>query len=223
TATDNGNGTITFTYTVTVEDGYVLPDPLTAENYTRVSGIEATYEITLAIVPCELGAPAAPQITPSVCEPEGATTPRITVPQSNDDLTFGELVTTNNPDGSVTYSFDVTVKDGYALAPQEDMPDGYERLSNARATYSITLERAQCDASLSLVKSADKGDADEVGVGTVITYSFEVTNTGDLRVSGITVNDPLPNLDWDDANADGAVGELLPGESRTITATYTVT
>src|SRR5690606_36881257 len=150
TATDNGNGTITFTYTVTVEDGYVLPDPLTAENYTRVSGIEATYEITLAIVPCELGAPAAPQITPSVCEREGATTPRITVPQSNDDLTYGKLFTTNNPNGSVTYSFDVTVKNGYALAPQEDMPDRNKRLSDARASYSITLERAQGDASLSL-------------------------------------------------------------------------
>ncbi|HVL25205.1 MAG TPA: PT domain-containing protein, partial [Thermomicrobiales bacterium] len=65
--------------------------------------------------------------------------------------------------------------------------------------------------------------AGTVTAGTVITYRFLVTNSGDVTVRDIAVTDELPGLVWNAANANGVVGNLAPGASKTISATYTVT
>ncbi|QIL78534.1 IPTL-CTERM sorting domain-containing protein [Diaphorobacter sp. HDW4A] len=65
-----------------------------------------------------------------------------------------------------------------------------------------------------------KGDA-----GDVISYVVTVTNTGDSKLTGVTVTDPLPGLTgvtttWpDEANA----GTLAVGQSTTLKGSYTVT
>lgn len=80
--------------------------------------------------------------------------------------------------------------------------------------------------SLAVTKVAD---ASAVGTpahaGDTITYTFTVSNTGNVTVSGVTVADPLPGLStisytWP---TPASPGRLAPGEVVTATATYEVT
>jgi gliding motility-associated-like protein/uncharacterized repeat protein (TIGR01451 family) len=77
-------------------------------------------------------------------------------------------------------------------------------------------------ASISIVKTADK--TAEIQVGDIITYTYVVTNTGNVTVNGVDVTDIHPGT--------GTLGELittdatdgiLPGGTVTYMATYTVT
>src|SRR5690606_40125314 len=57
-------------------------------------------------------------------------------------------------------------------------------------------------------------------LGDTITYTFVATNTGDVTITGIVVDDPML------ANAGieiPSIGDLAPGESATVTAAYVVT
>jgi len=74
----------------------------------------------------------------------------------------------------------------------------------------LTLEKTASPA-----KDAKRGDT--------ITYTFVVANTGNITIDDIAVNDPMPGLVWNDANGNGMVGTLAPGETATLTATYVVT
>ncbi|MBK1442831.1 DUF11 domain-containing protein, partial [Parapedobacter sp. ISTM3] len=79
--------------------------------------------------------------------------------------------------------------------------------------------------SIALVKSfavADGGDG-RIDAGDVITYTFEVTNTGNMTLSGVSVTDGLAGLSALTYSWPGAGGVLLPGQSATATATYAVT
>ncbi|MFI6639258.1 GEVED domain-containing protein [Streptomyces sp. NPDC050504] len=78
------------------------------------------------------------------------------------------------------------------------------------------------DPSLSIVKSSDK---EELVVGETITYSFTVTNTGNVTLTDVTV-------DEGEFNGSGTMSEpvcpdgaksLAPGDQVVCTATYTVT
>ncbi len=62
------------------------------------------------------------------------------------------------------------------------------------------------------------GDGVVGGVGDEISYSFAVTNTGDVTLSNVTVTDPLV------AVAGGPVASLAPGDtdSTTFSAVYTI-
>ena len=55
---------------------------------------------------------------------------------------------------------------------------------------------------------------------TVILYSYEVTNTGNVTLHNLSVTDPLPGLSAIDCNG---VTTLAPGASQTCTAIYTTT
>ncbi|MCO6464567.1 MAG: DUF11 domain-containing protein, partial [Saprospiraceae bacterium] len=74
--------------------------------------------------------------------------------------------------------------------------------------------------AIKIVKSAASGN---YGVGDVITFNFNVTNTGNVTLNNIMISDPLPGISaitfgtW-----PGVPGELKPGEVVTATATYTV-
>ena len=78
--------------------------------------------------------------------------------------------------------------------------------------------------SLSLEKAGIFNDdnGDEIPqVGETISYTFSVTNTGNVTLFNITINDPLPGI----VVEGGSIDVLLPGEedSTTFTATYTLT
>ena len=86
---------------------------------------------------------------------------------------------------------------------------------------SVTVSTDQ-RAELSVVKTAAPTQVS--AVGQTVTYTFVVTNTGNVTVRGITVNDtqtaPAGRLD---AAPTCAATTLAPGASTTCTATYTVT
>ncbi len=55
--------------------------------------------------------------------------------------------------------------------------------------------------------------------GTAITYTYEVTNSGNVTLHAITVTDPMPGL----SSISCPFSTLAPGESNSCTATYTTT
>ena len=83
-------------------------------------------------------------------------------------------------------------------------------------TDSETITAEQSPA-IRIVKTADPKTYSEAG--DVITYTFEVTNTGNVTLSNVSVTDPLPGL----ATIIPASVTLNPGDSETFTATYTIT
>ncbi|MFJ4028557.1 hypothetical protein ACIPWF_14370 [Paenarthrobacter sp. NPDC089989] len=78
--------------------------------------------------------------------------------------------------------------------------------------------------AMQFTKSADASAIQNPSVvGDLITYSFEAKNTGNVKLTGVTINDPLAGLSALSYNWPGAAGELLPGQSVTATATYAIT
>ncbi|MGI9353041.1 MAG: DUF7507 domain-containing protein [Rhizobiaceae bacterium] len=80
-----------------------------------------------------------------------------------------------------------------------------------------------------MTKSASlaDGDGDSLGdVGEVITFTFRFTNTGNRTLANLLVNDPLPGLSGitcaNDADVDGDIDLLSPGQVLDCTATYTI-
>ena len=108
------------------------------------------------------------------------------------------------------------------------------------ATLSIP---AIANPQVLIAKSADR--AGDVGAGEVITYTYTVTNTGNLTLGAVTVSDmhtsaagttalavagdtllldAAPSDDSrDDVAANGIWSSLAPGDVATFTATYEVT
>ncbi len=73
--------------------------------------------------------------------------------------------------------------------------------------------------SIAVVKTASSALSEPAVVGEVITYTFTVTNTGNLTLDNVEISDPLPRL----TPSSFAVGTLLPGESSApLTATYAI-
>nr|WP_201469816.1 DUF11 domain-containing protein [Microbacterium hydrocarbonoxydans] len=60
-------------------------------------------------------------------------------------------------------------------------------------------------------------------VGSVITYAFSARNTGNVTLTGVSINDPHTGLSTVALSWPAAAGTLAPGQEVTGTATYTVT
>ncbi|MFT4051270.1 MAG: hypothetical protein QM677_03360, partial [Microbacterium sp.] len=86
-----------------------------------------------------------------------------------------------------------------------------------------TTTELAADPSIDVVKTGSlDGDA---AVGGSVTYSFTVTNTGNVTLSDVVISDPLLGgalVVADDA-WPGEVGVLAPGESVATAAGYTLT
>ncbi|MGB3815128.1 MAG: SdrD B-like domain-containing protein [Shinella sp.] len=72
--------------------------------------------------------------------------------------------------------------------------------------------------SIALVKSAVSGLNEPATAGETITYTFVVTNTGNLGLTDVKIVDPLPGIVPSSFN----VGNLAPGASQSVTATYAI-
>lgn len=72
---------------------------------------------------------------------------------------------------------------------------------------------------LSLVKTAVSGLSEPANEGEEITYTFTVINTGNMHLTGVTVEDPLPGI----TPSSFAAGDMAPGEAKTFTAIYAIT
>ena len=85
---------------------------------------------------------------------------------------------------------------------------------------SATSSAAQ-RVSLSLTKSVDQPSYDEVG--DVLTYAITATNTGNVTLTGIDVDDAAPGAGSFSLDCSTLPGTLPPGGDGTCSATYTVT
>jgi len=98
----------------------------------------------------------------------------------------------------------------YGNPPTGDPADTADDATDTDTTHTSLSPTA----AISLVKAAATvGDA----AGQTIDYTFEVTNTGDVTLDPITVDDPLTGPVTCPAIS------LAPGASTTCTATYTLT
>ncbi|MEP3308339.1 MAG: Ig-like domain-containing protein, partial [Gilvibacter sp.] len=136
-------------------------------------------------------------------------------------------------EASFTATYTVTLDDvnaGFVLNQAEafgEAPDGttVSDLSDNDSNLEddITETNLCQEASISVEKSGVFNDENNDGqpqAGETITYTFVVTNTGNVTVYGITIDDPLPGV-----VVEGGPIDLEPGEvdDSTFTATYAIT
>ncbi len=76
---------------------------------------------------------------------------------------------------------------------------------------------AQQSPDISITKTASQPSFNQAGE--VITYTFSVTNTGNVTLSSVTVTDPLPGLS---SISPASVGSLAPNATQIFTASYTI-
>jgi uncharacterized repeat protein (TIGR01451 family) len=93
-------------------------------------------------------------------------------------------------------------------------PPSGARVTSPPSSVTVTIP---ADPGLSILKSASPGSFDTAG--TTVHYSYLVTNTGNVTLTGIKVNDLLPGLS---AVACPST-TLSPGRDMTCTATYVTT
>jgi uncharacterized repeat protein (TIGR01451 family)/gliding motility-associated-like protein len=138
---------------------------------------------------------------------------------SGPTLQSGDTNSNNKLEPSETWTFTAT----YQIT-QADIDSGsFTNSATATGTPSQgTLDPATADETITADKNPDISVNKTVSPntydtpGTVITYTLEVTNTGNMTLSGIDVDDPEINLSQ-------TIPTLAPGQSRSLTGTYTVT
>ena len=64
----------------------------------------------------------------------------------------------------------------------------------------------------SIASASDATDA--LAEGEVITFTFSVSNTGNVTLDAVTVDDPLVELSDIDCDGDNVFATLAPGERR---------
>ena len=86
------------------------------------------------------------------------------------------------------------------------------------AANSATVT-ATATPGISLVKTATPATIGNVG--DIVTFRFTTTNTGNVTLAGVAINDPFPGLSA--INCPTSDGRLAPGAAITCSATYRVT
>ena len=115
-------------------------------------------------------------------------------------------------------------------------PPGGQTPPSITSTPSPTVVTATQSPSISIVKSVSSPAGPVSKVGDSITYSFAVTNTGNVTLTSVGVNDTqiapagalasgptCRSLATPAGACSGATATLAPGQVATFTATYTVT
>lgn len=147
-------------------------------------------------------------------------------PETGDgELSVGETV-------NATASYAITQADIDAgkvtnVAKPEAYDNDGKPAPGEPAQVTTTIETLP---GLDVKKVADKEVIEEEDAvpGTEINYTFTATNTGNVTIEDVAIDDQIegiePVIDWatstDDATGDGV---LAPGESVTATATYAIT
>jgi uncharacterized repeat protein (TIGR01451 family) len=128
----------------------------------------------------------------------------VTVTQ-NKTLTAADLVATSRTNLAVVQGFDSKAKPVFAADP---------------ATITFAPPKPP---HVSLEKSAhvDLGADDCLNEGDIITYTFTVTNTGEIKIDAVQISDILPGLSQ--IKFDKPFSVLNPGDVITATATYAIT
>ncbi len=142
------------------------------------------------------------QLTPSTLAAGESTsfTINYTITQANINLGF------------VVNSASVTGQDPEGATVSDVSDDG----NPVNGSDNPTVTPLNINPALALVKTAVVGG--EGLAGDAITYTFTVTNTGNVTVNTIAINDALTNT----VNLSVTPSTLAPGQVGTATATYTI-
>jgi uncharacterized repeat protein (TIGR01451 family) len=131
--------------------------------------------------------------------------------------------------------YELTLGPGLHRIREEAQSGWLQSFPGADADYSHTIllssssvldhldfgnYRARPNIEFSKTGTFDAGADGFAQPGELISYTFVVTNTGNVTLDGVTVSDPLPGLS---AIVPAGVDGLAPGASATFTATYAVT
>ncbi len=135
-----------------------------------------------------------------------------------------------NPIPSLAPSQSVTCTATYTTTTQDLNTDtisntgtatGYSPVGEATASSSVTIPGVQVPQLL-LLKSSNP--ASFTAPGQLITYTFTVTNTGNVTLSNVLVADPMVGLSAISCTPfANPIPSLAPGQTVTCTATYTTT
>jgi uncharacterized repeat protein (TIGR01451 family) len=121
---------------------------------------------------------------------------------SQDDVDDGEIENTAVVTGTPPSGDDVTDTSGTAFENDDPTVVDFDRLP-----------------AIALVKAADtSGLSSPPQEGDILTYTFEVTNTGNVRLTDIVISDVLPDI----VLSVGPIASLEPGDTdiATFTAQY---
>jgi|GEM_PF-1493678 len=167
----------------------------------------------------------------------------LTYTLTQEDIDAGELVNStlvtgtppSGPSGNVT-----DISDTATDANGDEIPDASDVDTDGMGAPgddpSVTLLPAT--PSIELVKTfvldrEASGEDGRVDAGDQVTYTFEVTNTGNVTLRGVELTEiafsgtghyELPNDALFVSSSEGStVGTLLPGETATYTLIYTLT
>ena len=152
----------------------------------------------------------------------------VTVTDDKATVTCPNVNTVGNLDGYLDPGESITCAASYSIT-QADLNNG-SVTNTAKASAggtdsnpdSETVTAGQAPA-LALVKTATPATYD--AVGDVISYSYLVTNNGNVRLAGpVTVTDDKATVTCPNVNTVGNLdGYLDPGESITCAASYSIT
>ena len=225
--------TITYTYTVTqadVDEGQIdntvtaagtdpKKQPVTASDDAAVTTEEAAAELTVeksadpasnAVIGGEIQYTAvitnSGNVTVSAIELEDSL---VTLTEAAFDLAPGESKT-------VTYSYKVTQADADAgSVPNTITATGVDpKKEEVTASDDVTVT-IEIEPGMTLTKTAD---AESYQIGDTVNYTIVVENTGNVTISGISVEDELTG-----GVTPSGTFTLAPGSSKTLEAKYEVT
>ncbi len=238
-ATTSGTGTLTNQNPTDVSDDGTDPDTTESDPTTvqPMSGASITITKTGALTGLDLPLEEGDEITYTfVVRNTGNVT--LTNVEIRDPLIQGEedptdaLITiatlepgeANEVTRTATYAMTLTDLNAGEVENTAEVvgTDPFGRMPTDEDDTTTTLTQAP---ALDLVKTAViSGDQDPTQVGDVITYTFTVTNTGNVSAFDVLLSDPLEGLVFSDTNPANPIDRLDPGAENalTFTATYVV-
>ncbi|CAM1359287.1 DUF7507 domain-containing protein [Tenacibaculum xiamenense] len=229
---------IGFSQSVSLQDGFITPAPLgTVENSGEGIASFKIQETSGANVDAFVFG-GQPNVTVTIDLGDY-------IALKNDDIS---LITGTSNDVDVLSLFDVTYASGTRIlkfTQKADLPaDLFEEISfpiivtqnssqgesrngfngniaalgtTTNASGNTSFFTYTSGASLDAIKSVVNLPSD-FSVGTVINYEIEVTNSGNEEITNIEVTDPGATI-----TSGNPIASLSPGESATVTASYTLT
>ena len=221
TQVDVDNGSVTNTATANATNPYANAISSNSSSVT-VEASQATSTLSLAKSTTSTGYGSAGEIIPYtyLVTNTGTTT------ESGVGVSDNKVASVSCPDPTLAPAASETCTGSYTVT-QADVDRGYvTNTATASATNpqsvtitsgpsSVTVDATQATSSLSLSKSTT---SDGYGTaGTVLNYSYLVTNSGTTTLSAVGVTDNLVS----DVNCPDS--SLAPGASETCTGSYTVT
>ena len=215
-----------FTQTKTADTAtYVVGQPITYDVVVRNDGTSAGTAAVTDLVP------ATVTVSNAVCQGAGGATCTVTRNGNNVSGTIDAPI-----NGSATFRITGTVAAGPTVTNTATVDVTTPTCTPAvcgggDATTSVLTVTSP---ALTIVKTAQIGGlpASTLVVGQTIDYQYLITNSGDTRMTGVTVNevnftghDPLSAVACPTTAAgwpSGVVGALAQGQAVTCTASYVV-